>query len=108
MKLNPMSLQLPLVAVLLASCGTQQEAAEPDKPLSQLSINSAKRQCVSVAVLQQVPQDAAKSVCDCTVESLIEKAQFTEGSMPSDEQQQAALNTCVEEYDPEAAPAAAE
>ena len=84
-------------ACILAGCGAADDAeASADEPLSQLNINSAKRQCVSVAVIQQVPGDAAKEVCDCTVDRLIEAGQYTANTAPSDQQQQAALDACID------------
>lgn len=89
------------LGLALTACGgAEQDAAPAEKPLSELNVNSAKRQCVSVAVLQQVPQDAAKDVCDCTVDRLIEKGQFKEETMPTDAQQQVALDSCIAEYEP--------
>ncbi|MEM6475100.1 MAG: hypothetical protein AAF687_02925 [Pseudomonadota bacterium] len=81
----------------LAGCGsTEGSDTAADEPLSQLEINSAKRQCTSVAVMQQVPSDAAKGVCDCTIEKLIEDGAFTASTNPTDAQQQAALDVCID------------
>ena len=84
-------------ALALAGCGSADGAdTAPDEPLSQLEVNSAKRQCTSVAVMQQVPSDAAKDVCDCTIEKLIEDGAFTASTNPTDAQQQAALDGCID------------
>jgi len=87
-----------LAMFLLAACSGTEES-EP-AALSDLQINSAKRQCVSVAVLQQVPNEAAREICDCPVDALIDAGQMTAGSMPTDAQQQGALDACIARYEP--------
>lgn len=87
-----------LAILLLGACGSPEEA-EPAE-LSDMQVNSAKRQCVSTAVLQQVPSDAAREICDCAIDALIDAGEMTAQAMPADEEQQSALDTCVENYEP--------
>ena len=88
---------LPL---LLGACSAPEEPVA--KELSQMDINSAKRQCVNVAVMQQTPNDAAndaaKDICDCTIDDLTAAGQFTSTQQPTDEQQQKALDKCIDAY----------
>lgn len=85
------------MALALAACGAANEAAEgAEEPLDELATNSAKRQCASVAVMQQVPNESAKAVCDCTVDRLIEQGQYTASTAPTEAQQQAALDACID------------
>lgn len=94
-----------LAPLALAACGSGDgqgagnEGASTPKPLSQLDVNSAKRQCVSVAVLQQVPREAATGICACTVDRLIKQEQMTGDRSPSDAEQQAALDACIAQFD---------
>lgn len=80
----------------LQGCGENAQTSAAERSLSELSINSAKRQCVSVAVLQQVPQEAASGICDCTVDRLVEVGQMTASLVPSDSEQQLALDACID------------
>ncbi|QUL36761.1 hypothetical protein [Erythrobacter sp. JK5] len=93
-------------ALALAACDEPAQPTVPAEPLGELTINSAKRQCVSVAVLQQIPQDAATGICDCTIDRLIENGQMTSEAMPTDEQQQSALDVCIDEFSGDASQAA--
>lgn len=97
--MKPLSLGTLCLSLPLAACGASSPASEAEAvELSDLQINSAKRQCATVAVLQQVPNEAAKEVCGCTVDSLIEDGTMTATAMPSDEQQQAALDRCIDQW----------
>ena len=85
-----------LTLILLGGCGDRPEA-DP-VALGELQINSAKRQCVSVAVIQQVPREAAKDICDCAIDTLVEAGQMTASKMPSDQEQQTALDACIDRH----------
>lgn len=88
--------------LLLSACGsepvdeTRVEVA--NATLSELAVNSAKRQCVNVAVMQQVPTDAARDVCDCTVQTMIDEQSFTPEKNPTDAELDGALDGCIESY----------
>ncbi|WP_394729327.1 hypothetical protein [Altererythrobacter sp. GH1-8] len=100
-----------LALPLLACGGTSERGADEDAntaeaPLSDMQRNSAIRQCVSVAVIQQVPSEAAKDICDCTVNRLIDAGEMTAQTMPDDAQQQRTLDACMAEYEPDGTSAA--
>jgi hypothetical protein len=94
-----------LPVLILAACsqtdpttaGDESEAAMAE-PLTEMAMNSAKRQCTSVAVMQQVESDAAKDVCNCTVNRLVSDGHFTSQRGPTDAEQQAALDSCIDQH----------
>ncbi|MFL0355494.1 hypothetical protein ACI5KX_03360 [Erythrobacter sp. GH1-10] len=89
-----------LSLALLAGCGAQAagDAQEEAAELSDMTINSYKRQCVNVAVLQQVPTEAARPVCDCTIEKLLDSEDLTADAMPEDAALDDALGSCINEF----------
>jgi hypothetical protein len=87
-----------LAFALLGACEGSKDIEGP--AMNDLQINSAKRQCVSVAVLQQVPQEAAQEICECTVDTLIDAGKMGAEAVPSDAEQQSALDTCIDNYEP--------
>lgn len=104
MKLN--LILAPAALLVLAGCGAGADdngAADNTEaePLSQLDINSSKRQCSTTASMaligSGVPEDAIDTVCGCTIDKLIADGDYSSESEPSDAASEAALEHCVDE-----------
>ena len=97
----------PLFAAMLALSISACSSAEPEttEPPSNLDVNSAKRQCSTTASMammgQGVPEEAIKTVCDCSIDKLVDSGDFTGEGKPDDAAMEGAMNTCLEELETE-------
>ncbi|NVE93743.1 hypothetical protein [Altererythrobacter lutimaris] len=85
---------------LLAGCG-EAPSSETAGPPSNLDINSAKRQCATVASINLmgsgVPDEAIEAVCSCSIDKLVRDGKFSDQRQPTEAEAEEAMNTCIDE-----------